>query len=194
MAISFPISLPSGGVKQITMAMVNKTSMSTSPFTGQQQVYSHPNEYWKAEIMLAQMEREDSEPWIAALASMRGMYGTMLLGDPAGATPQGTVSGSPVVDGASQTGFELDIKSMTGTFKAGDYIQLSNYLYKIVKDHSGATGTLEIWPRLRASPADGAAITYTNAKGLFRLTTTESPFTYVSPELASIQFSVIEAI
>ena len=144
--------------------------------------------------MLAQMEREDSEPWIAALASMRGMYGTMLLGDPAGATPQGTVSGSPVVDGASQTGFELDIKSMTGTFKAGDYIQLSNYLYKIVKDHSGATGTLEIWPRLRASPADASAITYTNAKGLFRLTTTESPFTYVSPELASIQFSVMEAI
>jgi len=194
MAITYPISLPAGGVKQISMNMVNTTAMSSSPFTGQQQVYRHPNEYWQADISLIPMLRANAENWIAAIASLCGQYGTMLLGDPAGATPQGTVSGSPVVDGASQGGFELNIRAMTGSFAAGDYIQIGSRLYKILKDVSGAACTLDIWPRLRESPADGAAIIYTDARGLFRLQKAESPFTYVSPKLASIQFSVIEAL
>ena len=103
----------------------------------------------------------------------------VLLGDPIGATPRGSASsapGTPVVNGASQTGDTLSIDglpaSATGYLKAGDYIQLGSgtgaQLYKVLDDvDSNASGEadLTIWPDLRSSPADDATVVVSNAKG-----------------------------
>ena len=198
MAISYPISLPAKGIKQIQLTMVNSVAVSTSPFTGQQQVYKHQGSRWKASIALVQMLRYEAEEWIAALGSLYGQYGTMLLGDPAGQTARGTISGSPTVNGGSQTGTTLTVNAITGTLLAGDYIQIGtgadSRLYKVLKDVASGGTSIEIFPRLRESPADSAAIIYEDTVGLFRLEKSESPFTYVSPKLASITFDVVEAI
>lgn len=198
MAISYPISIPDDGIEKIVLAMVNVTAVNTSPFTNQQQVYRHQGDHWTASISLRQMLRYESEVWIAALGSLYGRYGTMLLGDPAGTNPQGTISGSPTVNGASQTGTTLVVNAIAGTLTAGDYIQLgsgdTSRLYKVLVDVASGGTSIEIFPRLRESPADGASITYTDCKGLFRLSQNESPFTYVSPRKASMSFSVVEAI
>lgn len=194
MSITFPITMPTFGIEKITLKAVNIVAVSTSPFTGQQQVYEHQGGHWQADIQLAKMDRDTAEVWISSIISLRGQVGTLLIGDPAGTTPQGTVSGSPVVNGAGQSGFELSIRSLTGGFKAGDYIQIGNHLHKIVQDVSGATATLDIWPRLRESPGDGDPVIYTNAKGLFRLSSPISPFSYSSPTVSSVSFSITEAI
>ena len=198
MAISYPISLPTQGIKQISLTMVNTTAMVASPFTGQQQVYRHQGDFWKASIHLTTMVRDTAEDWISALGSLYGRYGTMLIGDPTGATPRGTISGSPTVNGAGQTGTTLTVNAITGTLKAGDYIQLgtgaTSRLHKVLQDVADGGTTLEIFPRLRESPANAAPITYTDTKGLFRLEKTETPFKYVSPRTASISFDIIEAI
>ena len=198
MAISYPISLPSTGIKQIQLVMVNSVAVSTSPFTGQQQVYKHQGSRWSASIALVPMLREEAEEWIAALGSLYGQYGTMLLGDPSGQTARGTISGSPTVNGASQTGTTLTVNAITGTLLAGDYIQLgtgsTSRLHKVLEDVASGGTSIEIFPRLRESPANAAAISYSSTKGLFRLAKSTSPFTYVSPKLASITFDVVEAI
>lgn len=198
MAITYPISLPPGGIDQITMTMVNTVAVSTSPFTGQQQVYRHAGDHWTAEVRLHKMERVDAEKWIAALGSLYGQYGKMLLGDPAGVLPQGTISGTLTVNGAEQTGTTLIVSATNGTLVAGDYIQLgsgaTSRMHKVLVDVASGGTTLELFPRLRESPADGSIITYQNCKGMFRLATSSSPFQYVSPVVASIQFSAREAV
>jgi len=158
--------------------------------------------------VLPPMKRETAEPWVTFLTKLYGPYGTFLLGDPIGATARGsagTTPGTPVVNGASQTGDTLSIDglpaSATGYLKAGDYIQLgagtAAQLYKVLDDvDSNASGQadLTIWPDLRSSPSDGSTVVLTNAKGLFRLSTSASNWTISTDGFYSIAFGAVEAL
>ena len=74
------------------------------------------------------MIRSDAEIWLGFLLSLNGMAGSFLLGDPLGATASGNLGGTPLVNGANQTGASLSIdgcsNNITNWLKAGDYIQL----------------------------------------------------------------------
>jgi hypothetical protein len=139
------------------------------------------------------------------LISLRGQLGTFLLGDPTGATARGAATGTPLVNGASQTGGSLVIdgatNSVTGWLKAGDYIQLgtgsSSRLHKVLADANSSAGgavTLDIWPHIRISPADNAAVTVSSAKGLFRLSSNEQAWSVNEAAIYGITFSAMEAV
>lgn len=202
MAISYPITLPvRPAPKRITFRPRSVVGISASPFTLQQQLYVHQGQVWQADIMLPIMRRAIAEPWIAAFLSLNGMQGTFYLGDPLGIKPRGSVPGTPVVDGASQTGQELNTRgwtvSQTGILLAGDWIQLGDRLHKNLTDaDSDGSGeaVLDIWPRMRESPADGATIITSNCKGLFRLASNEMPYDENIGARYETSFSVIEAI
>jgi hypothetical protein len=155
--------------------------ISQSSFTAAQQVYKYPGQFWEADVTLPPMKRADAEYWISFLMKLNGPFGTFLLGDPNGGTARGVATGTPVVNGGSQTGNELITDGwtagQTGILKAGDYIQLGSgataKLYKVLDDvNSDGSGnaTLTIWPSLRSSPSNNATITVSNPKGVFRLT------------------------
>jgi hypothetical protein len=134
MAIQYPLSPPATpGFRRVQFAARSVAGITASPYTGQQQVYSWPGEWWEASFELPPMVRADAEAWIACLASLRGVYGTLLLGDPAGRTPRGSAAGAPAsVDGASQLGSSLATlgwtASQSGILLPGDYIQIAqNY-------------------------------------------------------------------
>ena len=158
MAISYPLTLPSHtGIRSIEFRAVNTVGVSQSPFTYSQQVVAHSGQRWEVDISLPAMKRADAEQWVAWLVSLRGQLGTFTLGDPIGATPRGSAGGTPVVNGASQTGGTLVIDGctadQTGWLKAGDYIQLGSAgtatLHKVLQDaNSDSSGnvTLDIWP------------------------------------------------
>ncbi len=205
MAITFPLSWPSGPISEITMTPVTTVGMTESDFTGQQSVYEWSRQYWKADITLPRMPRATAEAWICFMVKLRGGRGTFLMPPIVGNTPRGTMAGVPVVNGAGQAGLELDIRGLTanasGVLLAGDYIQLGSgadsRLHKVLTDVDGdASGhaTLDIWPPLRTSPADGAAVIYDNPVGKFRLSRNENPFRFVSPQKGIISFSVREAL
>jgi len=134
MSITYPISLPtSPGFKRFVMRARSTAAISVSPFTLQQQVYQHQGEIWEAECTLPPMVRADAEAWIASLLSLRGRWGTFVLGDPAGKTPRGTALGNPAVDSEPQAGTSVATlawnASQTGALKVGDYSQIAkNYL------------------------------------------------------------------
>jgi hypothetical protein len=205
MAITYPISFPSLGIRSMNIRARSVVGFSASPFTGQQQVYKHQGQWWEAEVTLPPMKREDAEQIAAFLLKLNGQYGTFLLGDPANTVPRGVGTGTPLVYGASQTGSELVTDgwttSTTGILKAGDWIQLgsasASRLYKVLNDvNSDASGiaTLDIWPNLRSSPADNAQITVIAPKGQWRLASNEVNYSIDEASIYGITFACVEAI
>ena len=209
MAETYPLTFPTQtGVAAVEFTATDVVSVSQSPFTFSQQVVRHAGARWSATISIPPEKRSDSEYWNSFLLRLRGQFGTFLLGDPNAATPRGSAAsaaGTPVVNGASQTGNELAIDglpaSATGYLKAGDYIQLgsasTSRLYKVLEDvdsNGSGEATLNLWPDLRSSPADGAAVVVSNAKGVFRLSNNEAVWTINNAGFYSISFAAVEAL
>jgi hypothetical protein len=203
MSISYPITLPSSpGFQASAFRMRSVVAVSASPFTGEQQAYQHQGQWWEAELTLPPMKRAAAEPWLAALGSLMGRRGTFLLGDPDGAAPLGTFSGTPLVNGAAQSGNSLVTDGWTPsiTLKAGNYIQLGSgataRLHKLLKDAAvdgAGNATLDLFPRLRESPADNAAIVTSSCLGQFRLVA-EPGWNADEAGVYRIAFSAVEAI
>ena len=206
MAITYPLSLPSvTDYASARMTARSVVGVSQSPFTGAQQVQKHQGQWWEFDARLVPMSRASAETWIAFLLSLNGMQGTFLLGDPLGTTARGVGSGTPLVNGASQTGNSLITDgwtaSQTGILKAGDYFQLgtgsSSKLYKVLNDaNSDGSGnaTFDIFPEINTAVADDTAITVSSAKGLFRLTSNEMGFDLQQAQQYGIAFSAMGVV
>lgn len=206
MTISYPLALPSHtGIRSIEFRAINAVAYSRSPFTFQGQAFAYAGQMWQADITLPPMKRSDAEQWVAWLVSLRGQLGTFLLGDPLGSTARGAATGTPLVNGSSQTGGSLVIDgaatSVTGWLKAGDYIQLgtgsSATLHKVLQDaNSDGSGnvTLDIWPHIRTAPADDSTVTVSNTKGLFRLSSNEQSWSINEASIYGLTFGAMEAV
>jgi len=202
MTISYPVTIPSSpSIRDVTFRMLSRTALNSSPFTGQQQVSVWDGQWWEVDINLPPMERADAEEWIAFLASLNGHEGYFLFGDPDGTSPRGIGTGTPKVNGASQTGQTLITDgwtaSQTGIMKAGDYIQIDNNLYKVLVDADSdgdGDATLEIFPKIRSAHDDDAVITVSSAKGYFRLASKVNSWSSNSLRHYSITLSLVEKI
>lgn len=206
MAISYPLALPTHtGIKSVSLRANDIVGMNVSPFSAAQQVYKYTGQFWEADISLPAMKREDAEYWVTFLMKLNGAYGTFLLGDPNAATARGVATGTPLVNGASQTGYTLITDGWTadttGILKAGDYIQLGtgsdSRLHKVLDDvNSDASGnaTFDIWPNLRTSPSDNQAITVSNCKGVFRLSANMMEMNINEAALYGVTFGAKEAL
>lgn len=208
MAETYPINHPSGNIASVSFVARSAVAISESPFSYAQQIYKHQGQRWEADIKLSPMKREDAEYWASFLLRLRGSYGTFLLGDPNATTPRGSASttpGTPLVKGGSQTGENLIIDgcpaSASGYLKAGDYIQLGSSatarLYKVLEDvdtNASGEATLNIFPNLRSSPSDNAAVTVSNARGLFRLASSDISWDINTAQFYGITFGAIEAL
>ena len=209
MDLSSPLNTPTNiGIANITLSAENAVAISQSPFTYQQQVVAHPGQRWAASISLPPMKRVDAEYWVAFLLSLKGQIGTFLLGDPNCVTAQGSASttpGTPLVNGAGQTGDTLIIDglpvSTTGYLLPGDYIQLGSstttQFYKVLTQvNTGVSGgaTLDLWPNLRSSPADNATIIVANTKGRFRLKDNVTQWGINEISSYGITFDCVEAL
>ena len=203
---TYPISfLSHTGVRSVELRAVNAVIYEMSPFTFAGQAQASSGQMWQADVTLPPMKREDAEKWIAWLVSLRGQFGTFNMGDPSAATPRGVATGTPRVNGASQTGEDLNIDgctaNVTGWLKAGDYIQLGSgataTLHKVLADvNTNASGetTLSLWPHIRSAPADNATVVVSDTVGRFRLASNESSWSVNEASIYGITFSAREAI
>ncbi len=201
MAIAFPINLPdTDSFREARMTARTIVGMSRSPFTGVQQVQKFQGQWWEFECALVPMNRDTAEDWISFLLSLNGQEGTFLLGDPLGSVPRGVATGTPLIYGASQTGRTLITDGWTAStaniLKAGDYFQLGSgsetRLHKVLTNAtSNASGqaTLDIFPEIKSAYADNTAISTSNAKGAFRLTSNEMGFDLQQARKYGISFA-----
>lgn len=194
MAISYPLATPTTiGIESIELRAVNAVAISQSPFTYKQQVVSQGGQKWEASVSIPSVRRDLAADWKALLVALKGQTGTFLLGDPDYATPRGNVSSCTLT---GNTGDDTVTVTMTGTLKAGDYIQLgsgsSARLHQVLIDQTGS-GNLEIWPDLRSTYTD-ETVTFNNAKGVFRLATNITSWSINNANSYGISFEAVEAI
>lgn len=206
MTITFPLSLPAfPDNSAVQFTPINTVAILDAPHSRKQQIQRFDGQLWSAEIALPAMPRAVAAPWTAFLLAMGGRQGTVLVGDPDAATPLGVATGTPLVDGAGQTGGTLATKgwspSVTGIMKAGDYIETGSAaptrLYQLLEDadsDSGGLATLTLWPDLRESPPDNAALITQSARGTFRLAANDSGWSTDVRGLYAITLSLIEAV
>jgi hypothetical protein len=194
MALSYPLATPTTiGIESIELRAVNAVAVSQSPFTYKQQVISHGGQKWEASVNIPSVHRDKAAEWKAMLVGLKGQAGTFLLGDPDYATPQGTVS-SCVLSG--DAGDDNATVVMTGTLKAGDYIQLGSgsgsKLHQVLLDQDG-DGTIQIWPSLR-STYSSATVVFNSPKGVFRLATNMTSWSINNASIYGISFEAVEAV
>ncbi len=194
MALSYPLSTPTSiGIENIELRAVNSVAVSQSPFTFKQQVISHGGQKWEASVSIPSVRRDKAAEWKAMLVGLKGQTGTFLLGDPDYATPQGTVSSCTLTGVAGEESVDV---VMTGTFKAGDYIQLgagaTAKLHQVLLDQDG-DGSLEIWPPLRSDYTSEVVI-FNEAKGVFRLNESITAWSINNASSYGISFEAVESV
>lgn len=202
MAISYPLTLPNSKYSRLSISAGSAVSVGRSNYSFKTQVQSFSGKMWFAEVTFPAMKREEADKWISFLLKLNGAEGTFLLGDYSRATPKGSVLGSPTVRTGSQTGSSLLTQgwttSTTNVLKAGDYIQIGQRLYMVLVDASSDSSgyaTLDIFPSLRESPANGDTIITSNCVGLFRLANNVNNIYDVNAAFINgLSFSAEEAI
>ena len=208
MAINYPLALPTSiGIAQIELRAINAVAVSRSPFTFSTQVHAYSGQSWQADVTLPSIRRDLAEEWVAWLISLKGQFGTFYLGDPNAVTPRGSARDTDtiLVNGATSSGNTLAIDSApasrTGYLKAGDYMQVgtgtSRQLFKVLADvntNGSGQATVDIWPDVRTTIANNAAVTVENTKGIFRLASNEQAFSINEASIYGITFGAMEAL
>jgi hypothetical protein len=83
---------------------------------------------------------------------------------------------------------------MAGTLEPGDFIQIGFRLYRNLDIAASGSSTLNIWPQIRESPADGDTIITHNTQGLFRLKSNTRGWSLSEARVYGFQFEIREAL
>ena len=176
---TFPASLtPSVS----TWQLVSNTRRFTSPITKATQTVSRKGTLWKVDLSFNNLTTTDRGTLQGFLALLDGQVHRVKLKDHA-FTRQGTGGGTPLVNGADQTGSTLIIDgagSVTNWLRAGDLISFDKesasgtdnpQLHMVTVDatSSGGNVTVNIAPPLRNSPPNNAPVEITAPEGVFML-------------------------
>ncbi len=181
---TYPLTLPRlDRIKSLRLGRRVAAGANKSPFTFQRQVFLWPGDEWFGELSLVPLALADAGPFHAFFMSLDGPVGTFLLGDPLRRTPLGTAAalpGTPVVNGAGQTGETLNVRglpvSRPNYLLAGDYVQLGagsstrlHLVTQTVDSNGSGQAALNLRPRVKTAPGDGAAVTVTGTRGIWSL-------------------------
>lgn len=190
------------GIKQLNLTMNDTTPVSTSPFTGVQQVQAWPGaDWWTADLTLPQMTSQTVAIWEGFLGECRGMTNVFYLGHPFHISPQGTAGGTPVCNGVSSAmSYTLTTRGWTpNTYRLllpGDHLQIGYRLHRVltqVNSDSSGDATISVWPSIREATTDGEPIILNHPQGLFRLASNKRSILSAETRLSAVTLSVIEA-
>lgn len=172
MSISFPLTLPTHtGFRGLELTARTIVGAKASEFTGEQQVYPWPGQWWQFAVTLPAMTQANAAIWAAFFLSLNGPEGTFYMGPSVRKVPGSTLAGTWTVDtGAVANATTLPVTGGTGAWAVGDWLQVgattAMKLYRVMQVNAGS---VDVFPRLKSAHAGATAITYTNPKGIFRL-------------------------
>lgn len=157
----------------LTWRPESNTKTFRSPFNGASQTVRFPGTRWVCSLTFNNLSDEKARRIDSLVAELDGEYGRVKIRDwgRSGRTP----AGSPLVDGANQTGTELHSKGWaagTVVLRQGDYITVNDELKMVTADVSSAsngTALIPFAPMLRSSPPANAVIEVANPYGIFKL-------------------------
>jgi len=182
----------------LDFSLLPNTQSFSSPLSNAVQTVEMPGARWQMSFVMENLTEVDAAAMQAFLVKLRGRAGRFYLYNFARSTPRGSISGTPLVKGASQTGGTLVIDGCTvgSTLLAGDFIGVNGELKMVVADAT-ADGAgemnLTIEPPLRSSPADNAAITTDRPTATFMLSGDELKWNTQPGKFSSFPIDCIEA-
>jgi hypothetical protein len=138
MPLTYPLTLPSNGVRNITWRKHSVVAEARYVFTGRRQVFPWPGQWWEADIVLPPMKRAAAEAWVSFLVGLNGKEGAFLLGDTANRLPRdgglsaALISASPAIRNG---GFETAGGGGADVF--ADWVEATEGTSVIVRDTSG---------------------------------------------------------
>ena len=153
--------------QSLAVSSFQSTFVSRS-ISGRRQARQIGGQYWIMRAKFAPMTRAQFAPIHAFVMAQRGRYESFTLTPPVLSTGLGSPAGTPLVNGADQTGRSVVTDGWNNSitiFKADDYIKFANHdkVYTVTADASSSgagASTISIEPALVTSPADDSAITY----------------------------------
>ena len=145
------------------------------------------------------MTRSEFAPVYAFIMKQRSQKETFQISLPDLKNAKGNVSGVVLVNGAHSAGdTTIDVDGMTGTLKAGDFVNFNGHskVYMVVADATDSSGsaTLTIEPPLRENVADNSAVTYDGVEFTVRLTNDIQEFNTGDLDLYRFEVDFIEAL
>lgn len=202
MSVAFPTILAPG---EVAWKLRGRTQTQTSPLDGTTQTLALPGARWEASLSWPAMTRDDSRVLEAFFALMRGMQGRFFYG-PTHAPRRATGGGSPVINGANQSGATLSIRGFTNSsqaFRVGDWLSYTDStgrvrLHQVTADvnaNGSGVAAVPIAPPIRRAGADGAAVNVTAPVGVFMLADDGVGEIRVRPPLlGSASLQIVEAL
>lgn len=200
MSISYPVTFPDISPSGLTLRHLTAASISESPYSGHEQVYTYDYQKWALDFSFPPLRRSDASVLTSFLLSLNGRQGTFTYGPSASFPIQGNTYQDGAVNGGSQTGKSIVTDgwpvNMDTILKAGDYVGINGYLYQILTDvdsNSSGQATIDIWPNLR-SASDNAVISITSPTTTFRLTSANIEYSIDIAINYGVEFSAMEVL
>jgi hypothetical protein len=163
-----------------------------SPLNNVRRDLERPGAIWVATAVwppLSDANASEASTWL----DQAGKAGYRFLLPIYSFTQNGVLTGTPLINGAGQSGLSLITDGwthgVTAIAKRGDFLQLATgQLLRVQADvNSDGSGnaTFTVEPALRAAPADNSAVTVASPKGLFKLVTSDPGVTKAQAKIAS---------
>lgn len=158
---------PSGIVpNSVTLTWADNSARFSAPYSSLTRSVGRPGGRWRM-AMSFQLSRANAQTLEAFLWRLNGAAHVAVIPDHSYKRQATGAVGTPIVDGASQTGYTLTTSGWgTGVvLKAGDRIGVNDEMYVVVSDvdttASSPIGdaTITLAAPLRRSPSNGASIT-----------------------------------
>lgn len=193
-----PLTMPSVRPTDTSWAIVSNTRQFVSPLTGAIQTAQRTGNRWRASLSYQNLFGSDRAAMQAFLSQLQATANNFYLQDHSYAR-RADGEGTPRVNGASETGNEIDTDGWTsGTYAmlAGDFFEVNGELKMCVADSTITAGaaTIQFVPELRATPGDNTELEIDTPKGIFRLISNESSWSNRSPVISSFSFDCVEDV
>lgn len=191
----------SPGLEVLEMNSIDPTFYDKT-HSGKVNVRKVDGQYFTMKLQWPKLKRSEFRSIWAFILGQRGRFNDFVVIPPQAATPDGVATGTPIISGAGQTGTSLTTSgwtaSTTGIMKAGDLIVIAGdskayMLYTDADSDGSGDATLTLCSPLRASPADGAAITVSNIPLTVRLLNDTATYTQ-NGALYTLQIECEEAL
>jgi len=199
MSGTFPTSPVPADIKvsSFTPTLVSETQSM------KRQVRRRGGQRWAFEVNYPPMTRAEYAPVYAFCIAQRGQYETFTFIPPVVSDPQGTATGTPLVNGAQSAGDNTIVtdgwsNSITA-LKAGDFLKFSghNKVYMVTADATSdgsGNATLTIEPPLMADVSDNEALTVGDVPFTVSLVNDTQEFSAGPPNIYEFNLQLIEII
>ena len=201
--LTFPTSMPLPSSNE--WQLQGRAQHSISELDGTVQTIVLPGAFWRCTVSYSVLNATRWRALEAFLASLEGAAGRFYFGPQHAKTPVGLAGGTPLVNGANQTGSSLVTDgwpASTGILKAGDYFHFDvsgrrelKLATADVSSNASGQATISFKPAIRVSPADNAALVTSSPSCVMMLADSEQgSVSHRTAGLAAVSLSMREAI